>query len=151
MKEHKEESSIQIKKNVRLLSTTNFLTGYLELNFLVRNRPNATTLSNEAFILHKEDEREKLMERYRYKEIERKRVRVLKNAVKRKKKCMREREKQTRDIIYFGLWQNYNGTDASINSKRIWEKESFCCTTTITSNCLKTGFKRQINVKNETA
>lgn len=95
MKEHKEESSIQIKKNVRLLSTTNFLTGYLELNFLVRNRPNATTLSNEAFILHKEDEREKLMERYRYKEIERKRVRVLKNAVKRKKKCMRERERET--------------------------------------------------------
>lgn len=104
------------------------------LDFFVRYRPNATTLTNEAFIMFAfnktsewlekltSEERDKLMNdakkggrnlRQQFKqrglEIQRKRQEALKEkqeALKKKKENMyKKKAKQTSQVIYYGLWQ----------------------------------------------
>lgn len=115
------------------------------LDFFVRYRPNATTLTNEAFImlafnktsewLEKltSEERDKLMKdakkggrnlRQQFKqrglEIQRKRQEALKEkqeALKKKKENMyKKKAKQTSQVIYYGLWQAVSTVDEVLNS-----------------------------------
>jgi len=122
------------------------------LDFFIRYRPNASTLTNEAFIMFsfnktsewldslttlecdrlltqakKQGREMKEKFRERCKEIQIKRQTSLKEKQealqKRKENLYKKKEKQTSDVIFYGLWQTTDTVDEILKSiKKVTEK-----------------------------
>lgn len=146
------------------------------LDYLIRIRLNATTLTNEAFNLFAfnktsdwleglpQNERDRLLnlakkkgrqicEKYkeRMKEIERQRLETLKKKqeelVKKKERLYKKKEKQTSDIIFYGLWQTPARMEQMLHSIQSFRaKKSSHCTITFPTKCIKASSERQSNI-----